>query len=77
MHGERILFRDFTPGFRTRLQYKDLNVALETGPRLRRTAARDRARATALRHAHERGYADVNHSVLVTVLEELAGTTVA
>ena len=77
MHGERILSRDFTPGFRTRLQYKDLNVALETGrvygAPLPATALVQQLYGTLM----ARGYADVDHSVLVTVLEELAGATVA
>lgn len=30
-HGKRILDRNFTPGFRTRLHYKDLLIALQTG----------------------------------------------
>jgi 2-hydroxy-3-oxopropionate reductase len=30
-HGERFLTHNFQPGFRTRLQYKDLNIALDAG----------------------------------------------
>lgn len=31
LHGKRILERNFTPGFKARLQLKDLRIALETG----------------------------------------------
>ena len=77
LHGERILSRDFTPGFRTRLQYKDLNVALEAG----RIYGAPLPAAALVQQLYgtlmARGQADVDHSTLVTVLEELAGTTVA
>jgi len=76
-HGERFLARDFTPGFRTRLQYKDLNVALETGrvygAPLPATALVQQLYGALM----ARGQADIDHSALVTVLEELAGATVA
>ena len=76
-HGERILTRNFTPGFRTRLQYKDLNVALEAGrvygAPLPATALVQQLYGTLM----ARGQADVDHTALVTVLEELAGASVA
>ncbi|MCC6168629.1 MAG: 2-hydroxy-3-oxopropionate reductase [Caldilineaceae bacterium] len=72
-HGERFLARNFTPGFRTRLQYKDLNIAMDAG---RAYAAP--LPATALVHQlygalMARGDAEQDHSALVTLLEELAG----
>jgi 2-hydroxy-3-oxopropionate reductase len=72
-HGERFLARNFTPGFRTRLQYKDLNIAIDAG-----RAFGAALPATALVHQFygalmARGAADIDHSVLVTLLEELAG----
>lgn len=77
LHGERFLEHNFKPGFRTRLHYKDLNIALEAG----RTYGTPLP-ATALVHqffnalmAH--GAADQDHSALITILEELAQTTVA
>lgn len=72
-HGERFLSRDFTPGFRTRLQYKDLNIALDAG-RVYGAALP----ATALVHQlygamMARGDGELDHSALVTLLEDLAG----
>jgi 2-hydroxy-3-oxopropionate reductase len=76
-HGERFLARNFTPGFRTRLQYKDLNIALDAG-----RAYGAPMPATALVHQlyaamMARGEGDLDHSALVTLLEELAGQTVS
>ena len=34
--GMRVTERDFAPGFKSRLHYKDLNIILETGGRTRR-----------------------------------------
>ncbi|GIV77797.1 MAG: 2-hydroxy-3-oxopropionate reductase [Litorilinea sp.] len=72
-HGERFLQHHFEPGFKTRLQVKDLNIALETGrsygvPLL----------GTALVHQlymslMARGKGEADHAILVTLLEELAG----
>ncbi len=76
-HGERFLARDFTPGFRTRLQYKDLNIALDTG-----RAYGAPLPAGALVHQlyaamMARGDGDLDHSALITLIEELAGQSVA
>lgn len=72
-HGERFLARNFAPGFRTRLQYKDLNIAMDAG-----RAYGAALPATALVHQlygalMARGDGDQDHSMLVTLLEELAG----
>jgi 2-hydroxy-3-oxopropionate reductase len=76
-HGERFLTRNFTPGFRTRLQYKDLNIAVDAG-----RAYGAPLPATALVHQlyaalMARGDADLDHAALVTIVEELAHQTVA
>jgi 2-hydroxy-3-oxopropionate reductase len=76
-HGERFLARNFTPGFRTRLQYKDLNIALDAG-----RAYGAPMPAAALVHQlyaamMARGEGDRDHSALVTLLEELAGQPLA
>ena len=69
--------RNFTPGFRTRLQYKDLNIAVDAG-----RAYSAPMPAAALVHQlygamMARGDADLDHSALVTLIEELAGQQVA
>ena len=75
-HGERFFTRNFTPGFRTRLQTKDLNIGLEAG-----RAYGAPLPATALVQQlygalMARGDSELDHAALVTVLEELAAVTV-
>lgn len=74
-HGERFLAHNFEPGFRTRLQYKDLNIAMDTG-----RAYGVPLPAGALVHQLyaaiiARGNGDLDHSALVTLIEEMAGQT--
>lgn len=75
-HGERYLTRNFTPGFRARLHYKDLNIALDAGRAygapLPTTALVQQLFAALM----ARGAADQDHTMLVTLLEELAGQQV-
>ena len=77
VHGERMLTRNFAPGFRIRLHQKDLNLAL--------SAARDLSLAlpnTALAQqmfsavaAEDR--AELDHSALVQAIEKLSGTKIS
>ncbi len=77
IHGQRMLERNFVPGFKVRLHQKDLNIALTTaktlGVPLPATAVVQEAFA-ALRRS-DRG--DLDHSVLVTLLEDLAGIRIS
>jgi len=72
LHGQRMLDRNFQPGFRIRLHQKDLNIALSTGKALGvplpATAVVQEA-LTALR-GMDRG--ELDHSALVTLIEDLA-----
>ncbi len=72
LHGQRMLDRNFQPGFRVRLHQKDLNIALSSGKALGvplpATAIVQEA-FTALR-ALDRS--DWDHSALVTLIEDLA-----
>lgn len=70
--GERFLEHNFTPGFKTRLQYKDLNIALDAA-----RAYGAPLPATALVHQLygaliAQGVAEQDHAILVTLLESLA-----
>ena len=75
LHGERFLEHNFTPGFRTRLHAKDLHIALEAsriyGAPLPATALVQQFFTALL----ARGGADQDHTLLVTLLEELADTS--
>jgi 2-hydroxy-3-oxopropionate reductase len=71
--GQRMVRGDFEPGFRIRLHYKDLNIIRQTsrdyGVPLPATAAAHELFATAM--AWDRG--ELDHSGLLTVIEDLAG----
>jgi len=72
VHGQRMLARNFTPGFKVRLHQKDLAIALAAGKALGvplpATAVVQEA-LTALR-ALDRG--ELDHAALVTLIEDLA-----
>ena len=70
--GLRVTERDFAPGFKSKLHYKDLNIIRETG-----RAYQTPLPASAL--AHElfgamiaKGRGELDHSGIVTVIEDLA-----
>ncbi len=73
VHGQRILDRNFEPGFRVRLHQKDLGIALSAGK-----AYGVPLFATALVHEAmgalvAQGHADLDHSALARFVESLAG----
>lgn len=73
VHGQRILDRNFAPGFRVRLHQKDLGIALAVG-----RAYGVPLFATALVHEAmgalaAQGHQDLDHSALARFVESLAG----
>lgn len=70
--GQRMVQRDFVPGFRIGLHYKDLNIIRETskhyGVPLPVTAVTHELFATAM----AKGRGELDHTGLLTVVEELA-----
>lgn len=77
IHAERMIRRTFDPGFRIRLHQKDLGLALESaralGVSLPNTATAQELMNACAAH----GWADSDHSALVTALEALADHPVA
>jgi 2-hydroxy-3-oxopropionate reductase len=77
VHGERMIQRNFQPGFRVELHQKDLNLALNgaraVGLSLPNTATVQQLFSSCVAH----GGAGWDHSALVKVLEALAGTQIA
>ncbi len=71
--GQRMVKGDFEPGFRIRLHYKDLNIVRQTSKEyavpLPVTAVVHELFATAM--SLDRG--EIDHSGLLTVIEDLAG----
>ncbi|MDH7486194.1 MAG: 2-hydroxy-3-oxopropionate reductase [Anaerolineae bacterium] len=73
VRGPRVIQGDFAPGFKSKFHYKDLNIIMETAKELLVPLP-----ATAV--AHElfsallaAGRGDLDHSAVITVLEDLAG----
>ncbi len=73
-HGQKMLERNFKPGFRIRLHEKDLSIALATGKEygvpLLLTAVVDQM----MNSMKATGRGELDHSGLVTLIEEWAGT---
>ncbi len=72
-HGQRILDRNFAPGFRVRLHQKDLGIALDTGK-----ATGTPLLATSLVHEvfgalRAQGMEDLDHSAIARFVERQAG----
>lgn len=73
MKGPRIIKRNFTPGFKTDLHYKDLGLIMEAAHALQvplPTTAGVQALFSALR---VKGRGALDHSAVITILEDLAG----
>ncbi len=73
VHGQRILDRNFAPGFRVRLHQKDLGIALATGK-----ATGTPLLATALVHEvfsalRAQGMEDLDHSAIARFVQRQAG----
>ncbi len=77
MHGERMLEREFDPGFKLSLHRKDLDIALqaarEEGVPLLATAQA----AEVMNALLASGHGDDDHAVIATFYEELAGVSEA
>jgi 2-hydroxy-3-oxopropionate reductase len=71
--GPKVIERDFEPGFRSRLHFKDLNIIMKTA-----TDFNVPLPATGVVHSLFNalvalGRGDLDHSAVITVLEDLAG----
>jgi 2-hydroxy-3-oxopropionate reductase len=71
-HGQKMLDRNFQPGFRVRLHEKDLKIALSTGSEYGVPLAVSGVVAQMMTALKGMGYGDLDHSVLVRFIEELA-----
>jgi 2-hydroxy-3-oxopropionate reductase len=71
-HGQRMLDRNFKPGFKVRLHQKDLNIALSTGKALAVPMVATAVVAEAFTALRGLGRGDLDHSSLVTLIEDLA-----
>jgi 2-hydroxy-3-oxopropionate reductase len=72
IHGQRMLDRTFTPGFRSRLHLKDARIVLDTAERVSSAVPAFEVVADALRRLVDGGGGELDHSALFTLLEQVA-----
>lgn len=73
VYGQRIIDRNFKPGFRIRLHRKDMNIALQTGRQLSVPLPASSIVASQMDALIARGDAELDHSSLALLQETLAG----
>ena len=71
--GERMVNGDFDPGFRIRLHYKDLNIVMKTGNDYQVPLPTTSIVHELFNTALAKGRSELDHSGLLTVIEDLAG----
>jgi len=72
LHGERLLQRNFKPGFRIRHQQKDLNIALQSARSLGMSLPGTALVQEMFNGVVAQGGGDLDHSALVMAVEALA-----
>ena len=72
-HGQKMLERNFKPGFRIRLHEKDLKIALASGSEYGVPLTTTAVVAQMMAAMKATGRGDLDHAALVTLVEELAG----
>jgi 2-hydroxy-3-oxopropionate reductase len=72
--GQRMVNGDFAPGFRIRLHHKDLNIIMKTGNDYQVPLPVTSVVHELFTAAMGRGRGELDHTGLLTVLEDLAGT---
>ncbi len=77
VHGERMIKRTFTPGFRIGLHQKDLNLALSGARTLGLALPQTAGAAQLMQACAANGMQDLDHSALVRALELLGNHEVA
>ena len=73
LHGQRMLDRNFEPGFRTSLYHKDMGIVMETGRSAGMPLVGGALAAQLYQIAMNQGLGDKDNSVLARVVAGLAG----
>jgi 2-hydroxy-3-oxopropionate reductase len=76
LHGQRIIDRNFEPGFRVRLHRKDMNIVLQTARELSVPLSGSALVATQMDALIAQGDEELDHSALALLLERMAGMEV-
>ncbi|WP_439517612.1 2-hydroxy-3-oxopropionate reductase [Hydrogenophaga sp.] len=77
VHGERMVKRTFSPGFRIELHQKDLNLALQGAKELGVSLPHTASAAQLMQSCAAHGMAGLDHSALCRSLEMMAGHEIA
>jgi 2-hydroxy-3-oxopropionate reductase len=77
VHGERMIKRTFTPGFRIALHHKDLNLALAGAKAMGVALPQTASAAQLMGTCAANGWDQLDHSALVKALELMAAHEVA
>jgi len=77
LHGERMIQRNFGPGFRIRLHQKDLNLALQGARDLGLSLPNTSIAQELFNAVTAQGGSDLDHSAMVLALETLANHKVS
>lgn len=72
LHGQRMLERNFKPGFRIRLHQKDLNLALQAARSLGLSLPNTATAQELFNAVAAQGDSDLDHSAMALALEKLA-----
>ncbi len=72
LHGNRILQRNFQPGFKVKLHRKDMNIIMNTARELGISLPGSAVATELMNSAIANGCAELDHSALVTTLERMA-----
>jgi 2-hydroxy-3-oxopropionate reductase len=73
LHGQRIIDRNFKPGFKMKLHLKDMRIALKEGKDLSVPLPGSSVVASQMDAIVEQGNGELDHSALALYLESLAG----
>jgi 2-hydroxy-3-oxopropionate reductase len=76
LHGERMIKRNFNPGFRIRLHQKDLNLALQAARTMGLSLPNTATAQELFNAVAAQGSSDLDHSAMVLALEKLANHTI-
>lgn len=73
LHGQRILDRNFKPGFKIRLHRKDMSIALQTGKNLSVPLPGSAVVASQMDAVIKKGDGELDHSALALLMESASG----
>jgi 2-hydroxy-3-oxopropionate reductase len=73
LHGQRILDRNFKPGFKVKLHRKDMNIALQTAKNLSVPLPGSAIVAAQMDAILAKGNGELDHSALALFLESISG----